>query len=86
MYLGKKTLHFLSMITVVSVVLFIVFLVGPELFPESTVSEFMMNYRGLLIYHCIIFTIITVLFRKFHAEVSVEFKSLQDRMRELENK
>ena len=74
------------MITVASVVLLVAFLVGPELFPESAVAEFMMNYRGLVIYHCIIFTIITVLFQKFHAEVSVEFKSIQDRMRELENK
>lgn len=85
MYLGKKTLNLLYIIDAISIILLIAFFVGPELLQGTALAEFMVNYRGLMVYHCIIFAVITVLLQKFHAEICVEFKSLQKRLPELEN-
>lgn len=84
MYLGKKTLNLLCIVDVVSVILLIAFLVGPELLKETALAEFMMNFRGLMVYHCLLFAVLTLLWRKFHAEISMEFKSLQNRLSEQE--
>lgn len=86
MYLGKKTLNLLYTIDIISVILLITFSVGPELLQGTALAEFMINYRGLMVYHCIIFAVITVLLQKLHAEISVEIKSLQKRLSELEAK
>lgn len=86
MYLGKKTLHLLYFVDVISVILLIAFFVGPEFLVDSAVAEFMRNYRGLFVYHTIIFAVLTVLLKRFHEEVSIEFKSMQNRLMELEKK
>lgn len=86
MYLGKKTLHLLYLVDAISAILLITFLVGPEFLVDSAVAEFMRNYRGLLVYHTIIFAVITVLLKRFHEEISVEFKSMQNQLMELEKK
>lgn len=84
MYLGKKTQNLLYIIDVISIVLLVAFLVGPTFLVGTTIAEFMIKYRGLMVYHCILFAVITALFRKLHAEVSVEIKSLQNQLSELE--
>ena len=84
MYLGKKTLRFLYIIDAISVVLLIAFFVGPELLVNTGVAEFMLKYRSLAVYHCILLAMLTTLLKKLHAEISVEFKSLQKRLTELE--
>lgn len=86
MYLGKRTLNFLYSIDAISVIGLIAFLVGPELFVNTSVAEFMLKYRGLMIYHCIVCGILTGLLQKLHAEVSVEIKKLQDWILEIEKK
>ena len=78
MYLGKRTLNFLYIIDAISVIGLIAFLVGPELFVNTSVAEFMLKYRGLMIYHCIVCGVLTGLLQKLHAEISVEIKKLQD--------
>lgn len=84
MYLGKRTLNFLYIVDAVSVIALIAFLVGPELLRESSISEFMLKHRDLIVYHCIVFALLTGLFKKLHAEISVEIKSLQNRISEME--
>ena len=86
MYLGKKTLYLLYLLDAVSVILLIAFFVGPEFLMDSAAAEFMRTYRGLFVYHTIIFAVITVLLKRFHEEVSIEFKSMQNRLMELEKK
>ena len=54
MYLGKRTLNFMYIVDAISVIGLIAFLVGPELFVDTFVAEFMLKYRGLMIYHCVI--------------------------------
>ena len=78
MYLGKRTLNFLYIIDAISVIGLIAFLVGPELFVNTSVGEFMLKYRGLMIYHCIVCGVLTGLLQKLHTEISVEIKKLQD--------
>ena len=86
MYLGKKALNFLYMIDVGSAILLVVFFVGPELLKETGVAEFMIQYCGFMVYHCIVFALLTILFWKLHAEISVEIKGLQSWISELEKK
>ena len=64
----------------------IAFLVGPELFVNTSVAEFMLKYRGLMIYHCIVCVVLTGLLQKLHAEISVEIKKLQDWIIAIEKK
>ena len=78
MYLGKRTLNLLYIIDAISVIGLIAFFVGPELFVNTSVAEFMLKYRGLMIYHCFVCGILTGLLQKLHAEVSLEIKKLQD--------
>ena len=59
MYLGKRTLNFLYIIDAISVIGLIAFLVGPEFFVNTSVAEFMLKYRGLMIYHCIVCGLLT---------------------------
>lgn len=47
-----------------------------EILKETGVAEFMLKYRGLMVYHCIIFALLIGVFRKLHAEISVEIKKL----------
>ena len=86
MYLGKRTLNFMYIVDAISVVGLIAFLVGPELFVDTFVAEFMLKYRGLMIYHCVICGLFTALLQKLHAEISVEIKKLQDWIIEIEKK
>ena len=86
MYLGKRTLNFMYIIDVISVIGLIAFLVGPELFVDTSVAEFMIKYRGLMIYHCVVCGLLTGLLQKLHAEVSVEIKKLQDWIVAIEKK
>lgn len=86
MYLGKRTLNFMYIIDAISVIGLIAFLVGPELFMNTSVAEFMLKYRGLMMYHCIVCGLLTGLFQKLHAEVSVEIKKLQDWIVAIEKK
>lgn len=86
MYLGKRTLNFLYSIDAISVIGLIAFLVVPELFVNTSVAEFMLKYRGLMIYHCIVCGLLTGLLQKLHAEISVEIKKLQDWILETEKK
>lgn len=86
MYLGKRTLNFLYIIDAISVIGLITFWVGPELFMNTSVAEFMLKYRGLLIYHCIVCGLLTGLLQKLHAEISVEIKKLQDWILAIEKK
>ena len=86
MYLGKRTLNFLYIIDAISVIGLIAFLVGPELFVDTSVAEFMIKYRGLMIYHCIVCGVLTGVLQKLHAEVSVEIKKLQDWIVAIEKK
>ena len=86
MYLGKRTLNFLYIVDAISVIGLIAFLVGPELFVDTLVAEFMIKYRGLMIYHCIVCGVLTGLLQKLHAEISVEIKKLQDWILEIEKR
>lgn len=86
MYLGKRTLNFMYIVDAISVIGLIAFLVGPELFVDTFVAEFMLKYRGLMIYHCVICGLFTALLQKLHAEISVEIKKLQDWIIEIEKK
>lgn len=86
MYLGKRTLNFMYIIDVISVIGLITFLVGPELFKETSVAEFMLKYCGLMIYHCIVCGLLTGLLQKLHSEVSMEIKKLQNWIAEIEKK
>lgn len=86
MYLGKRTLNFLYSIDAISVIGLIAFLVVPELFVNTSVAEFMLKYRGLMVYHCIVCGLLTGLLQKLHAEVSVEIKKLQDWILAIEKK
>ena len=86
MYLGKRTLNFLYSIDAISVIGLIAFLVVPELFVNTSVAEFMLKYRGLMLYHCIVCGVLTGLLQKLHAEISVEIKKLQDWILEIEKK
>ena len=86
MYLGKKTLNFIYIIDVISVICLIAFFVGPELFKETSVAEFMLKYRGLMIYHCIVCGVLTGLLQKLHTEISVEVKRLRNWIAEIEKK
>ena len=86
MYLGKRTLNFMYVIDVISVIGLIAFLVGPGFFVDTPVADFMMKYRGLMIYHCVLCGLLTGLFQKLHTEVSVEIKRLQNWIAEIEKK
>lgn len=86
MYLEKRTLVFLYIIDAISLIGLIAFLVGPELFVNTSVAEFMLKYRGLMIYHCIVSGVLTGLLQKLHAEVSVEVKKLEDWILAIEKK
>ena len=86
MYLGKKTLHLLYIIDAISVIGFVIFLVGPELLKETSVAEFMLKYRSLMIYHCIVFAFLTCMFQKLHAEIAIELKGLKNWISEIEKK
>jgi len=86
MYLGKRTLNFMYVIDVISVIGLIAFLVGPGFFVDTPVADFMMKYRGLMIYHCILCGLLTRLLKELHAEVSVEIKRLQNWIAEIEKK
>ena len=86
MYLGKRTLNFLYINDAISVIGLIAFLVVPELFVNTLVAEFMLIYRGLMLYHCIVCGVLTGLLQKLHAEVSVEIKKLQDWILAIEKK
>ena len=86
MYLGKRTLNFLYSIDAISVIGLIAFLVVPELFVNTLVAEFMLKYRGLMLYHCIVCGVLTGLLQKLHAEISVEIKKLQDWILAIEKK
>ena len=86
MYLGKNTLNFLYIVDTISAIVLVAFLVGPELLPETSVAEFMLQYRGLMVYHCVVFTLLTIIFRKLHSEISVEIKRLQNWILETEKK
>ena len=59
MYLEKRTLNNLYIVDVISLIGLIAFLVGPELFVNTSVGEFMLKYRGLMIYHCIVCGLLT---------------------------
>lgn len=84
MYLGKKTLNMLYVLDAISAIALVVFFVGPELLKETGVAEFMLQYRGFIVYHCVVFALVTILLRKLHAEISVEIKKLQNWISELE--
>lgn len=86
MYLGKRTLNFLYIIDAISVIGLIAFLVGPGFSVDTPVADFMMKYRGLMIYHCIVCGVLTRLLQKIHAEISVEIKKLQDWIFAIEKK
>lgn len=86
MYLGKRTLNFMYIVDAISVIGLITFLVVPELFVKTSVAEFMLKYRGLMIYHCIVCGVLTGLLQKLHAEISVEIKKLQDWIIAIEKK
>ena len=78
MYLGKKTLNFIYVLDAISAIVLVAFFVGPELLKETSVAEFMLQYRGFVVYHCIVFALLTILLQKLHAEISVEIKRLQN--------
>ena len=84
MYLGKKTLNMLYVLDAISAIVLVAFFVGPELLKETGVAEFMLQYRGFIVYHCVVFALVTILLRKLHAEISVEIKKLQNWISELE--
>ena len=84
MYLGKRTLNFMYIVDVFSIICLITFFVGPELFLNTSVAEFMLKYRGLMIYHCVVCGLLTGLLQKLHSEISVEIKKLQEWITEIE--
>lgn len=86
MYLGKRTLNFMYIVDAVSVIGLIIFLIAPELFVNTSVAEFLLKYRGLMIYHCVVCGLLTGLLQKLHSEISVEIKKLQDWIIEIEKK
>ena len=86
MYLGKRSLNFMYIVDAISVIGLITFLVGPELLVDTSAAEFMLKYRGLMIYHCIVCGVLTGLLQKLHAEISVEIKKLQEWIIEIEKK
>ena len=85
-YLGKRALNFLYFVDVISVMGLIAFWTGPELLPDTSVAEFMLKCRGLMIYHCIVCGLLTGLLQKLHTEISVEIKKLQDWIIAIEEK
>lgn len=86
MYLGKRTLNFIYIVDAISVIGLIAFLVGPELFVNTSVVEFMLKYRGLMIYHCVVCGVLTGVLQKLYAEISLEIKKLQDWILAIEKK
>lgn len=58
----------------ISVITLIAFLIGPDFLMGTSAAEFMLKHRGLMIYHCIVFSLLTGLFRKLHAEITMEIK------------